>query len=126
MAKHDDLESLVSNFVAQLRGVIRQQALAAIQDSLAGNGTRVKIATNGSSGRAKGQKREPHDLEALAAKFVGFVAKHPDLRIEQINKQLGTTTKDLQLPIRKLIAEGQIKAKGAKRSTTYVVGKRHK
>ena len=50
---------------------------------------------------------------------MSFVAKHPGLRIEQINKELGTSTKDLALPIRKLIAEGQIKTKGKKRSTTY-------
>ena len=47
---------------------------------------------------------------------------NPGLRIEQINKQLGTTTKDLALPIRKLIAEGALKAKGEKRSTTYFAG----
>ena len=28
---------------------------------------------------------------------------HPGLRIEQINKELGTLTKDLALPIRKLL-----------------------
>ena len=55
------------------------------------------------------------DLERLLT----FVSKHPGLRIEQINKQLGTTTKDLALPIRKLIADGAIKTKGEKRSTTY-------
>ena len=37
---------------------------------------------------------------------------------------MGTTTKDLALPIRKLIAEGQVVAKGKKRSTTYHPGKK--
>jgi hypothetical protein len=41
------------------------------------------------------------------------------LRIEQINKDLGTATEDLALPIRKLIADGMISAKGQKRSTQY-------
>ena len=48
---------------------------------------------------------------------------HEGLRIEQIHKELGTTTKDLALPIRKLIAEKRIKTKGQKRSTTYYAGK---
>jgi hypothetical protein len=48
------------------------------------------------------------------------------MRIEQINKQLGTTTKDLALPIRKLISEGAITTKGQKRSTTYFAGKKAK
>ena len=51
------------------------------------------------------------------SRLAAFVGKHPGMRIEQINKQLGTTTKDLALPIRKLIADGSIKTKGAKRST---------
>ncbi len=47
------------------------------------------------------------------------MGKNPGLRIEQINKQLGTTTKSLALPIRKLVAEKRVKTKGAKRSTAY-------
>jgi hypothetical protein len=125
MIKNDGLEDLVSGFVQQLREVIRRQALEAIHDSLSGRGARAASAPaprNGS--RRKGQKRDPGALEALQVKFLSFVAKHPGLRIEQINKQLSTTTKDLQLPIRKLIADGKLKAKGTKRSTTYALKSR--
>ena len=59
----------------------------------------------------------------LSEKFASYVKANPGLRIEQINKELGTTTKDLALPIRKLIADGYLKAKGKKRSTTYFPGK---
>ena len=48
------------------------------------------------------------------------------MRIEQINKQLGTTTKDLALPIRKLVSEGALKTKGEKRSTAYFAGEAKK
>ena len=70
----------------------------------------------------RGAKRTPADLEALSDKFASFVKANPGLRIEQINKELGTTTKDLALPIRKLISDGVITAKGQKRSTTYFAG----
>jgi predicted transcriptional regulator len=72
----------------------------------------------------RGAKRTAADLESLSTKFASFVKSHPGLRIEQINKELGTTTKDLALPIRKLIAERMISAKGQKRSTTYFPGKK--
>ncbi len=72
----------------------------------------------------RGAKRTSADLEALSERFAAFVKANPGMRIEQINKQLGTTTKDLALPIRKLISEGQISAKGQKRSTTYFAGKK--
>jgi predicted transcriptional regulator len=86
-------------------------------------------ATLGRVGRprgGRGAKRTSADLEALSDKFASFVKANPGLRIEQINKQLGTTTKDLALPIRKLVADGEIKTKGAKRSTQYFAGKSKK
>ncbi len=55
----------------------------------------------------------------MQLKFYLYVHKHPGLRIEQINKELGTTTKDLALPIKKLIAERKIAGTGDKRSRTY-------
>jgi predicted HTH transcriptional regulator len=72
----------------------------------------------------RGAKRTPADLEALSKRFASFVQVNPGLRIEQINKQLGTTTRDLALPIRKLVAEGVIDARGQRRSTTYIAGKK--
>lgn len=68
-------------------------------------------------------KRSAEDLDALCDKFASFVAANPGLRIEQINKKLGTKTKNLALPIRKLLASGRVKSKGQKRSTTYFPGK---
>jgi hypothetical protein len=78
-------------------------------------------------GRRRGDrrpKRTPADLEAMSEKFTAFVKTHPGLRIEQINKQMGTTTRDLALPIRKLLAADIITVKGHRRSTTYFGSKR--
>ena len=71
-----------------------------------------------------GAKRTAADLVALSERFAAFVKANPGLRIEQINKELGTVTKDLALPIRKLLADGVITSKGQKRSTTYFAGKK--
>lgn len=51
-----------------------------------------------------------------------FVAKHPGLRIEQINGELGSSTNELALPIRKLLAAKAIRSEGSKRSTKYFSG----
>lgn len=64
-------------------------------------------------------KRSPEDIQKLMDKFAGFVKKNPGLRIEQINAKLGTTTKGLALPVRKLIEENRIRTRGEKRATTY-------
>ena len=115
-----EVQKLVDNFVAQLTDLWRRQAI----DSLTGvgggrGGARAAGGLSIARGRGRGAKRTGEELDQLAEQFVSFVTKHPVLRIEQINKQLGTTTKDLQLPIRKLISDGAIKTKGKKRSTAY-------
>lgn len=51
-----------------------------------------------------------------------YVAEHPGLRIEQINKELGTSTNDLKFPLKKLVAAGAVKTKGTRRSMTYFPG----
>ena len=50
---------------------------------------------------------------------LGYVRKHPGQGVEAIAKGLGTDTKELTLPIRKLVAEKQLKTKGQKRATKY-------
>ena len=44
---------------------------------------------------------------------------NPGQRIEQIADGMGTSTKELNLPAKKLIAGKQLKTKGQKRATQY-------
>ena len=120
-----EMNRVVQGFVAQITELARDAARAMIDEAL-GKGGNGKVSFGG-GGRGRGRggrgaKRTSDELDKLADAFYSFVNKHPGLRIEQINKQLGTTTKDLALPIRKLISEGALKTKGAKRSTTYFAG----
>ena len=120
-----EMNRVVAGFVAQITELARAAARDMIDEAL-GSGTKISIGGfgrgGGGRGRGRGAKRTGDELDRLADNFHSFVTKHPGLRIEQINKQLGTTTKDLALPIRKLISEGALKTKGAKRSTTYFPG----
>jgi hypothetical protein len=113
------IQKLVTNFVTDLHSLFQRSAIAALTGAGHGNGKLKLSLSNG----MRGNKRAPEDLERVSEAFVAYVSKHPGLRIEQINKELGTTTKDLALPIRKLIAGKRVKARGAKRSTTYFPGK---
>jgi len=133
----------VQEFVAQITEIARRAALETLGAAFSGgratggNGattfgsgtTTVKPAAARALGRpagGRGVKRAPEDIEAMGQRFVAFVKANPGLRIEQINKELGTTTKDLALPIRKLEAEGVITTKGQRRATQYFPGKKAK
>jgi hypothetical protein len=72
----------------------------------------------------RGAKRTGEDIAAMSQRLITYVKANPGLRVEQINKALGTTTKDLALPIRKLLADNVLSSKGQKRSTTYFPGRK--
>jgi hypothetical protein len=130
----NEMNRTVQGFVAQITELARRAAIDTLESAfggrIAGNGASAIGAVIAGAGRAgrprggRGAKRTPADLSALSDRVASFVKTNPGLRIEQINKQLETTTKDLALPIRKLISEGVISAKGKKRSTTYFPGKK--
>ena len=130
-----EMNRVVQGFVAQITELARRAAIDTLESAFGGRGGRsapaaaaaISAVNFGRVGRprgGRGAKRSSADLEALSERFASFVKANPGLRIEQINKQLGTTTKDLALPIRKLVSEGVVTTKGQKRSTTYFPGKK--
>ncbi len=70
--------------------------------------------------RTPRQKRDPQELATLIERLAGYIKANPGQRIEQINRALGVPTKELTLPVRKLLRTKRIKAQGQKRATSYV------
>jgi hypothetical protein len=119
-----EMNRVVGDFVAQITELAKRAAINTLESALGGGKGSLGLSVG--RGRRKGAKRTSADLDQLADDFHAYVLKNPGLRIEQINKQLGTTTKDLALPIRKMIADGSLKTKGEKRSTAYFATEKKK
>jgi hypothetical protein len=128
MQQHQDnsfqqsIDNLVNSFKANVQHLASEYAVHILRDSfgVGSNGAgNTSVARGGSSTLKKGEKRDPKRIETLKKSFVAFVEKHPGLRIEEINKQMSTTTRELALPIKKASDEGLVKTKGQKRATTY-------
>lgn len=127
---NSQISKLVSEFVDNVTALARRAAVDTLTSSLDDRGGRRRgagsIAAVGdvlkAERRGKGAKRSSSQLDRLQSRVMEFVTANPGMRIEQINKELGTSTRDLQLPIRKLIATGSLKSKGEKRATTYFAG----
>jgi hypothetical protein len=131
---NSQINKLVDEFVSQVTAVARQAAMDTLTAALAagGNGRRrgAAVATTappsprapGGARRPKGAKRAQSEIEQTKDRVLSFIQRNPGLRIEQINKELGTATRDLALPLRKLISDGAIKSQGEKRSTQYFPG----
>lgn len=69
--------------------------------------------------REKGQKRDPGEIERLTGRLLDYVKGNAGQRIEQIAAGMGTVTKELNLPVKKLISQKSLKTKGQKRATQY-------
>lgn len=133
------INDLVSTFVNEITRLARQAAVDTLQRALAGTGAtivsdiRVAGGRRGRPGkapaavaaaapggrRAKGAKRPPTEIVETKNRVHAHIKANPGQRIEQINKQLGTRTSDLSLPLKKLLAEGAIRVEGERRATKY-------
>ena len=115
---------LVDDFVAQVANMARKAAMETLESALTGNKPVAGARSTAPRGaRAKGAKRAADEIEGLQARAVEHIKSNPGQRVEQINRALGTTTKDLALPLKKLIGEGVIRSEGERRATTYFPGR---
>ena len=142
------IRTRVDAFVNELSDLVRQAALQAVADALKKGETGAAPArkagrpakapapvetheekkTSRSRGRpaaAKGakrragEKRSPAVLAHVTEQVYNHNKGNAGQGVEQIAKALGTTTKELTLPIRKLLGEKKVTSKGQKRATRY-------
>ena len=130
----DRIRARVEQFAAELAELIRESAMETVSVALAGarpspgrGGRRgaaaVAVPVVRGRGRAasreKGAKRPPDEIERLTGKLLDYIKGNPGQRIEQIADGMGTSTKELNLPAKKLIAGKQLRTKGQKSATQY-------
>lgn len=130
----DRIRARVEQFAAELAELIRESAMETVSVALSnarpspGRGGRrgaaaavaVRAVGRGrSASREKGAKRPPDEIERLTGRLLDYIKGNPGQRIEQIADGMGTSTKELNLPAKKLISGKQLKTKGQKRATQY-------
>jgi len=131
----DQISKLVDEFVNQVAQLARKAAMDTLSTALGGavpglgNGRgrgrpgRIgRIAVPSASRLPKGAKRPPGEITQLKERVFDHITSNPGQRIEQINKELGTSTRELSLPLKKLIGDGAVRTEGEKRATTYFPG----
>jgi hypothetical protein len=137
MAKSDidnKIRGLVDSFAGDLASLIRESAMDTVRDALGGVGTSARrstgrgrpaiVAAGPASARRgsslpKGAKRPPDEIVKLTAQLGEYIKANKGERIEQIAKGMNVSTRELNLPVKKLLATKAIKTKGQKRATQY-------
>jgi len=70
----------------------------------------------------KRNRRSIKELENVGGEVIKLLQKSKkQMRIEEINKELGTNTRQLMRPIQKLLNQGRIKKDGERRATVYFI-----
>lgn len=133
---NDQIRERVEAFAAEIAELIRASAMETVAAALGegggggrggrGRGRRAAAvrpargaARAAASARSKGAKRPPQEIERLTGRLSDYIKNNPGQRIEQIAKGIGTSTKELTLPVKKLLSKKSIKTRGQKRATQY-------
>lgn len=118
----------IEAFVSELNDLVRRAALEAVSDALRSGGAPGLARRGAVADRAPGQlrrgggKRTPEEIEGTAQQILAYVQRTPGQGVEQMARDLDISTRELTLPIKKLLSGGQITTKGHKRATKYFAG----
>jgi hypothetical protein len=118
------IRTRIESFVSELDALVRQAAVESVSQALGRNSTHSERATRTAPivrgrNRRKGEKRSSNELASLTSRLREYIAKNPGNGIEQIGKAIGSPTKELALPVKKLLADKAIRTRGQKRATKY-------
>lgn len=118
----------VHAFVSEITELARKQALETLSAALvAGGRARAAQGRNGAAtarvgrrGRDQaGNRRSPEEIDRAAQALLAEIQANPGLRVEQIGRALGAATKDLSLPLKKLLSQRMVRSEGQRRATRY-------
>lgn len=131
MNVEQQIRARVDAFVAELSELVKQAALERLTDAL-GTSAQGQGASKGKRGKAagrspalskKGGKRTAEELEAFSDRILATIKAQPGIRADQIAAELGLVTREVVLPIKKLLATKTVTKKGQKRATAYFPGR---
>jgi len=114
----------VESFVVELTDLVRQAALESVSEVLGGQAAPGAVGRRGGRPprprmRRRGGKRSPEEIETTTQRVLDYVRDNPGHGVEQMAMDLATSTKDLTLPIKKLLSNGDLLTEGQKRATKY-------
>lgn len=116
------ISELVARFVARVTDLARELAQDQLTAALADDRDLSRPARAPTSRRLPGPpgRRAPEEIEAVRRRLLAHIEAHPGQRIEEIARALGTTTRALAAPLKKLLWADLVRAQGERRATRYL------
>ncbi len=137
-----EIRERIESFIGDVSTLVKRFALEAVQSVLgdAGSAPKLKrgpgrppkagsasplVAAKRKAGGKRG-RRAGEDIEKASEMMLAAIKSKPGLRLEELGKVLGVSTKGLKLPASKLIASGEVRTQGEKRGRKYFPGRARK
>lgn len=132
-----EIRARIDSLLTDISQLVKRAALDSVRTAFGGDASgaaptaaprrgpgrpRKDVAAAPAPRSGKRGKRSSEDVQATADKFLDYVKANPGQSTEQIGKALGMATKELQLPVVKLVQSGAVRTEGQKRGTKYFAG----
>ena len=116
-----EFEKALAVLYRQRMATVRGEALAALSRVAGDTVTRgsMRGSKASSSSRARGRRRSPDEVAALADKLFDVLEKHPGSTMMRLAEKLGSPTRELQRPMTLLKRAGRVRTTGKKNYTKY-------
>lgn len=123
-----EIRSRIEDFVSRLSGLVKAAAVESVREALgAADSTArrpvparaaMRPVVTGTRGAKRG-KRSSELVNKSAELVLAYVKAHQGQRLEEIGRGLKVGTKELKLPVSKLVAAKKLKRRGQRRGTKY-------
>lgn len=129
-----EIRARIEGFVSTLSALVKAAAVESVQQALSGGSsparqparargtTRAAVKRTAGARPAKRGKRSSEEVDSTAAVVLAYVRVHPGERLEEIGRGLKVGTKELKLPVAKLLSAKKLRTTGQKRGTKYFAG----
>lgn len=117
---HDRIEQCIDAFAADMSEIVRRVAFESVSRVLAGEPAIAPAArAQLRAARRAGGKRTRREIERTTAALERYIRTTPGRRMEELSSDLGLDSRELALPVRRLLEARRIRTEGHKRATRY-------
>ncbi len=117
---HDRIEECIAAFAADMSEIVRRVAFESVSRVLAGEPVIAPDDRRQKRTIRRGRgKRTRIEIERTTAALERYIRTAPGRCMEELSDDLGLSSRELALPVRRLLESGRIRTEGHKRATRY-------
>jgi hypothetical protein len=123
-----EIRNRIDLFLNDLSAFVKASALEAVRSALGEDSapararSAARARTAAPQRRGRRAKRTSEEVAGTATQVLAFIRTNPGQRLEQIAAGMSVGTKELKLPVQKLLADKAVSTQGQRRGTKYFAG----